>query len=123
LEEHSDSETLEIAIVNEKDRVNNVLVYIDNECVNEKFGYDPNLIDNHDTSAESEDQSSTTTATTVKERERPVSVAEEQTKDDVLPTNESTSVATNPEENLSEIEGIYKIILLRISLIIIEAVA
>ena len=112
LEEHSDSETIEIAIVNEKDRVNNVLVYIDNECINEKFGYDPNLIDNHDSSTENEDQSSTTTATTVKEQEQSVSVTEKPTDDDVVPTNENTSAVTDPEKNESEIEGMYKTIYL-----------
>ena len=106
LEDHSDCDTFEIAIVNEKDRLLNVLVYIDNGCMNEKFGYDPNLSENNETSTENDEQSST--ATTVKEQEQSLSVPEKQTNNDILSTNESisdTSVAAIPEQSEAETEG------------------
>jgi hypothetical protein len=61
----------EISIINEKDQISNVLVYINNQCVNEKFGYDPN-----------KDQLNTTV------QEQPTSVPQLQTSEDVPPTNE-----------------------------------
>lgn len=58
------------------------MVYVDNECINEKFGYDPNSIENNDTTTETDDQSSITTATTVKEQEQSTSAVEKQTSPD-----------------------------------------
>jgi len=86
--------TLEISIINEKDQIYNVLVYINNQCINEKFGYDPNSITNND-------QSSTTTETIVKEEEQ------QQTNDEVLSTNE-ISLDTSTVIK-SETEGMGKI--------------
>jgi hypothetical protein len=87
--------TLEIAIINEKDQIYNVLVYINDQCMNEKFGYDPNLTTNND-------QSSITTETTVKEEE------EEQKNDEVLSANE-IPLDTSPVIIKSETEGMCKI--------------
>ncbi len=82
---------LEISIINEKDQIYNVLVYINNQCINEKFGYDPNSIPNND-------QSSTTEPTTVKE--------EEQANEEVPSTNE-ISLDTSEVIKL-ETESMYK---------------
>jgi hypothetical protein len=89
LEDNSDCENLEISIVNEKDHILKVLVYMNNQCVNEKFGYDPNLIENNDSSTEIDDQLSTTTATTVKEQEQSLSVAEKQSSSDTSDIKQS----------------------------------
>ena len=45
LGDNTDAENLEIAISKEKDQIHDVLVYINNQCLNEKFGYDPNQIE------------------------------------------------------------------------------
>ena len=111
LQENSDSETVEIASVNEKDRVYKVLVYIDDQCINGKYGYDPNLTENNDTSAEIDGESSTTTATTVKEQEQSSSTPEKQTNDEVLLANENSSDASGIIK--SETEGACKTKLVR----------
>ncbi|CAF4415082.1 unnamed protein product, partial [Rotaria sp. Silwood2] len=113
LADNSDSENIEISIINKKNSLFNVLLYIDDKCVNEKFGYDPDLIEYNDGNVEIDDQPSTPIATTIikeeeeeeeeeKEQEQPISVDEKQTNDDVLPQNESSSdtpAFTQPENN------------------------
>jgi hypothetical protein len=74
LGDNSDPENnLEISIINEKNQISYVLVYLNNQSVNEKFGYDPN-----------KDQPNTTT------NEQIPSVPEPQKNEDVLSTDEVT---------------------------------
>ena len=42
LNEYLENESVEISIINKEDEITNVLVYIENQCFNEKFGYNPN---------------------------------------------------------------------------------
>ncbi|CAF0807587.1 unnamed protein product [Adineta steineri] len=97
LQEHLNETEIEIAIVNEKDSLYNVLVYIDNECMNEKHGYDPNVTESNNIEKENNDQ----------EQEQSLSVADHQTNDNSVTTNESiTDVSTivTPEQNVTETE-------------------
>lgn len=41
LSEKSDSENIEYSIINDKNQILDVLIFIDNKCFNENFGYDP----------------------------------------------------------------------------------
>ncbi|CAF4858871.1 unnamed protein product [Rotaria sp. Silwood1] len=104
IEDKSDSENIEISIINEKNSLFNVILYIDNECINEKFGYDINSIENI---IETHDQSSISTTTTTiesKEQEQQILVDDKQTNDDILSQNE-TSIVSQPENNEPMIEG------------------
>ncbi|CAF1033127.1 unnamed protein product [Rotaria sordida] len=116
VQENSDSENTEISIINEKNSLFNVLVYINNECINEKFGCDLNLIENNDNNIEIDNQpniitspsppSPPPTITTIieeQEQEQPISIDEKQTNDDVLSQNESPAV-TQSENNESVTE-------------------
>ncbi|CAF3651175.1 unnamed protein product [Adineta steineri] len=97
LQEHLNETEIEIAIINEKDSLYNVLVYIDNECMNEKHGYDPNVIESNNIEKENNEQ----------EQEQSLSVADHQTNDNSVTTNESiTDVSTivTPEQNVTETE-------------------
>ncbi|CAF3460588.1 unnamed protein product [Rotaria sp. Silwood1] len=109
IEDKSDSENIEISIINEKNSLFNVILYIDNECINEKFGYDINSIENI---IETHDQSSISTTTTTiesKEQEQQILVDDKQTNDDILSQNE-TSIVSQPENNEPMIEAIDDII-------------
>ena len=44
LSEHSDAESIAISIVNEKNGVLDVLIFLDGTCINEQFGYDQSTI-------------------------------------------------------------------------------
>lgn len=72
LGDQSDSE-IEISIVKEKDQIYDVLIYINDQCINENFGYDPN---------EDEEE------TTVQEQQSLSTESKEQKTQDAEPTDE-----------------------------------
>ena len=99
LGDNSDEDThVEYSIISEKNQIYNVLVYIKNQCVNEKFGYDPNN-DQAETdtkeekvpSVEKEEQKVPSVqeeeqVPPVEEQEQTTPVTEEQTKEDEKPS-------------------------------------
>ena len=51
LQEKSDSDDIEVSIINEKDNLLNVLVFIDKKCLNEQFGYNSSMLETPATEA------------------------------------------------------------------------
>ena len=98
LDEYLESDQVTHSIVNQTDDFYNVLLYVNGECFNEKFS--------NETSIDLDDQSSTTTATTVKEQERPVSASGKRNNEAILsPTGNSLSTPANIKRKKSESEA------------------
>jgi hypothetical protein len=97
LDEYLESDKTEISIINQNENLYNVRLYIDGECFNDKF---PN-----DISIDIDDQSSTTTATTVKEQERPISATGKRNNQEILsPVGNSLNTTMNIKRQKSESE-------------------
>ncbi|CAF4614717.1 unnamed protein product, partial [Rotaria magnacalcarata] len=84
LDQSFKSNNIEISIVNQYDDSCNILLYIDGECLNEKFNQKSMSIDEQEPNTDMNDQSSTTTATTVKEQERPISATGKRNSEEIL---------------------------------------
>jgi hypothetical protein len=97
LDVYIESDQVTYSIVNQTDDLLNVLLYVNGECFNEKFS--------NETSLDLDDQSSTTTATTVKEQERPISASGKRNNEAILsPTGNSLSTSMNIKRQKSESE-------------------
>ncbi|CAF4809477.1 unnamed protein product, partial [Rotaria sp. Silwood2] len=110
LNEYIKIDNIEISIVNQDDDLYHVIIYIDNECFNEKFSKQSNIIDQHETTSDINDQSSTTTATTVKEQERPMSITGKRNSEEISsPSGNSLNASMNIKRQKSEsdTEGMY----------------
>lgn len=99
LEHHIESEVVTYTIVKKINDFFEVLLYIGGECWNEKF------VNEH--SFETDEQSSTTTtATTVKERERPISANGKRNNEEIFsPTDTSINQSNNVKRQKSDSEG------------------
>ena len=99
LEDNIDSENMKISIVNKEDCLYNVLLYNGNKCVNEQFGYNPNLIEEQEPLSVTEKQE----PSSVSEKQEPSSVIEERELSSVSEKQEPSSV-TEKQEPSSVIE-------------------
>ncbi|CAF3570765.1 unnamed protein product [Rotaria sp. Silwood1] len=106
LHEYIQSDKIEISIVNQDDtNLFHVLLYIDGECFNEKFHKSSIIIDQYETSSDINDQSSTTTATTVKDQERPMSATGKRNSAEISsPGGNSLNASMNNKRQKSESE-------------------
>ncbi|CAF1434332.1 unnamed protein product [Adineta ricciae] len=85
LKEMSDSDGIEYAVINQQDKVHNVILYNKNTCINEKFGYDPQV------------EISEKPSTTEVEEQKQIPVkAEIPTIENIVPTDENTSDVLKP---------------------------
>lgn len=99
LNEYIESDQTEYSIINEDKNENLYFIrfYIGNECFNEKFS--------NDNSINTNDQSSTTTATTVQEQERPLITAGKRNNEEILsPVGNSLNTTLNCKRQKSESE-------------------
>jgi hypothetical protein len=98
LDEINDSVKTEISIINKTDDdLYYVRLYVNDECFNEQFS--------NDISIDLDDQSSTTTATTVKEQERPISATGKRNNEEILsPVGNLASPSMNIKRQKSESE-------------------
>ncbi|CAF3914337.1 unnamed protein product [Rotaria magnacalcarata] len=105
LDQSFKSNNIEISIVNQYDDSCNILLYIDGECLNEKFNQKSMSIDEQEANTDMNDQSSTTTATTVKEQERPISATGKRNSEEILsPVTNLLSASLNIKRQKSESE-------------------
>ena len=94
LDDNTDPEIpVEISIVKEKDQIYDVLVYVDDQCVNEKFGYDPNQDQEETTVQEEQEQQKTEDAVETKENAEP-------SNEDNVPKDETPAVSRPSDEDI-----------------------
>lgn len=117
-DDSAEDNIIEISIINTENEIDNVLVFINNKCLNEKFGYDPSkpiakeeeqetinegiLTTNEPLMETSEEKINEDIVTT---NEPLVETSEEKINEDIITTNEplvETSEETNLVENSSK---------------------
>ncbi|CAM2713618.1 unnamed protein product [Rotaria socialis] len=105
LDQYFKSNNIEISIVNQYNDLCNILLYIDGECLNEKFNQKSMSIDEHEANTDNNDQSSTATAITIKEQERPIIATGKRNSEEILsPVTNLLSASLNIKRQKSESE-------------------